>query len=514
LGNEAAEGGGTASQQTGARPADSPTPDAVDAVRNAASQLLDATFASLSEGHVLPRPRFAPWIRMAHDYYGDMLRGGGDFDRALKAAWPRRFDVGVGDPNIEFASTYEQALIEDAVQAATRAEEPYTSSSPSVADAIERVIERLRSTRRMKVANVVADLATEEDQPLSVVDVRIWSVPNGAERDLELEIPGAGFLLEREDAIALGGGGTAILVIEDAGTESFEEVSARGRQRLRRLVSCIRLGTGSTARPMADVSGEPGTCRLIGPVAYPLRHGGRLTFVHRSVTVGPTDTGWMSALAAALDAATVSPLPSPMVALGRLNRVLDEPGRVLADQAIDLATGLEAALAGTRSESEIGLRLRNRAAAFLSSSTDHPGVIYSDVKLLYTLRSAFVHGSALSEDDVWRLLGKVSAAQATKWRGEQYELVLDRWRDLLRRAILFRLAAGLLANPIWPIAKDKTDVDAVIVDAAETARWRSQVAGYWFERGLTAALEPPLPLQGIISGAAGSSAGDAANDTI
>jgi hypothetical protein len=451
---------------------------------------------------------------MAHDYYGEMLRGGLDFDHALKKAWPSRFDVGVGDPKIEFASTYEQALIEDAVQAATRAEEPYASSSPSVVDAIERVIERLQSPRRLKVANVVADLATADDQPLSVGDVRIMSVPGGAERELEREIPGAGFLLEREDAIALGGGGTSILLTEDVDTESFEEVTARSRHRLRRLVSCIRLGTGSTARPMADISGEPGTCRLIGPVAYPLRHGGRLMFVRRSVTVGTGDVGWMSALSEALDAATVSPLPSPMVALGRLNRVLDEPGRVMADQAIDLATGLEAALAGTRSESEIGLRLRNRAAAFLSSSTDHPGVIYGDVKLLYTLRSAFVHGSALSEDDVWRLLGKVSAAQATKWRGEQYELVLDRWRDLLRRAILFRLAAGLLANPIWPIAKDKTDVDAVIVDAAETARWRSQVAGYWFERGLTAALEPPPPLQGIISGAAGSSAGDAANDTI
>lgn len=129
MGDEAAGRGGTASRPTETRTADPPPPEAADAVRKAASQLLDATFASLSEGHVLPRPRFAPWIRMAHDYYGEMLRGGVDFDHALKAAWPSRFDVGVGDPKIEFASTYEQALIEDAVQAATRAQEPYASSS-------------------------------------------------------------------------------------------------------------------------------------------------------------------------------------------------------------------------------------------------------------------------------------------------------------------------------------------------------------------------------------------------
>lgn len=100
MGDDAARRGTTASQPTRAGlPPEAPAPDAVEAVRTAASQLLDATFASLSEGHVLPRPRFAPWIRMAHDYYGDMLRGGVDFDRALKAAWPRRFDVsGSGSP--------------------------------------------------------------------------------------------------------------------------------------------------------------------------------------------------------------------------------------------------------------------------------------------------------------------------------------------------------------------------------------------------------------------------------
>ncbi len=233
---------------------------------------------------------------------------------------------------------------------------------------------------------------------------------------------------------------------------------------------------------MADVSGEPGLCHLIGPIAYPLRHGGRLTFVHRSVAVGPGDAAWISALSASIEESTRSPLPSPLVALGRLNRVLDEPGRILADQAIDLATGLEAALAGTRAESEIGLRLRNRAAAFLSSPADPPDSIYRDVKVLYELRSAFVHGSSLSEDGVWKLLGKVSTATGTDWRGEQYELVLDRWRDLLRRAILFRLALGSSPDPLWPLAKETTDVDAAIVDAAEVGRWRDRALHYWSER--------------------------------
>jgi len=171
-----------------AQSADRPTEEELDTVRSAACTLLDATFASLTDARVLPRPRFAPWIRMARDYYGDMLLGGADFEGALKALWPRRFDVSVGDPNIEFASTYERTLIEDAVQAATRSDEPFDSSSPSVRGAIERVIDRLQSRRVLRVANVVADLATEDDRPIKVGDVRLWSVPNGAERDLEREI--------------------------------------------------------------------------------------------------------------------------------------------------------------------------------------------------------------------------------------------------------------------------------------------------------------------------------------
>ena len=436
---------------------------------------------------------------MARDYYGDMLRGGADFDRALEAAWPSRFDVGVGDRNLEFASTYERALIEDAVQAATRAHEPYTASSPSVAAAVDRIVARLQSKRRLRVANVIADLTTVDDKPVVVGNIRIVSTPDGAERHLEREIPGAGFLLEREDAIALGGGGTALMIGDDDADGDFEEATGRARQRLRRLLACIRLGSATTARPMADVSGEPGLCHLIGPIAYPLRHGGRLTFVHRSVAVGPGDAAWISALSASIEESTRSPLPSPLVALGRLNRVLDEPGRILADQAIDLATGLEAALAGTRAESEIGLRLRNRAAAFLSSPADPPDSIYRDVKVLYELRSAFVHGSSLSEDGVWKLLGKVSTATGTDWRGEQYELVLNRWRDLLRRAILFRLALGSSPDPLWPLAKETTDVDAAIVDAAEVGRWRDRALHYWSERDFPTALDRAPALQGLLS---------------
>lgn len=499
-----------ATDRTSASPDGSSTverpPDREDEVRAAARNLLDRTFGSLSEAHVVPRSRFSPWIRMARDYYGDMVLGGAPLDAALRRGWPERFDLKPGDAGLEFASIYESALIEDAVCAATRNGEPYATSSPAIAEAIERLIARLASARPLRVANVIADLGTMNSEPLEVGGVRIVAVPGGAERLLEREIPGSGFLLEREDAISLGGGDTsvaisdeAVAVDDEAGGESFEIVTARARERIRRLITAVRLGTGTTARPMADVSGEPDTFHLIGPQVYPLRHGGRLMFVHRSVTIGQTEITWIGSIMSVLEASAQSPLPSPIVALGRLNRVLDEPGRILSDQAIDLAIGLEAALAGTRSESEISLRIRNRAAAFLAAPDDPPSDVYGDVKLLYSLRSAFVHGSSMTTDDVWKLIGKVSTALATTWRGEQFELALDRWRDLLRRAILFRLALGATDKPLWPFAKDQSDIDGAITDPGETARWRQTAASFWADRGLPSALSRVGPLQGVLS---------------
>lgn len=437
---------------------------------------------------------------MARDYYGDMVRGGAPLDTALKRGWPERFDLKPGDTGLEFASTYESALIEDAVCTATRSQQPYASSSPAIAEAIERLISRLAAARPLRVANVIADLATMNSELLEVGDVRVVSVPGGAERLLEREIPGAGFLLEREDAIALGSGGdTSVAISDEGGDESFEIVTVRARERIRRFITSVRLGTGTTARPMADISGEPDTFHLLGPQVYTLRHGGRLMFVHRSVTIGPPDTPWIASIMSVLKASALSPLPSPMVALGRLSRVLDEPGRILSDHAVDLAIGLEAALAGTRSESDISLRIRNRAAAFLTVPADPPTDIYGDVKLLYSLRSAFVHGSSMTDDDVWKLIGKVSTARGTDWRGEQFELAIDRWRDLVRRAILFRLALAWTKDPLWPLAKDQTDIDAAIVDPGEAQRWRMAAASFWIERELPNALGRAGALQGVLS---------------
>jgi len=108
----------------------------------------------------------------------------------------------------------------------------------------------------LRVVNVMADVTTERDEPVTVGDVRVLSVPDGGERQAEREIPGSGFLLTREDAVTLGGGGTSVAVSDETKAGDFETMATQSRQRIRRLVSALRLATGTTARPMVDIAGN------------------------------------------------------------------------------------------------------------------------------------------------------------------------------------------------------------------------------------------------------------------
>src|SRR5262249_30080847 len=95
------------------------------------------------------------------------------------------------------------------------------------------------------------------------------------------------------------------------------------------------------------------------------------------------------------------------VALGKFNgsHHQESPYETL----VDLATALEAILAGGETETEgLTLRLRNRAAALLATDGDPARAIFGDVGLLYGLRSKLVHGGQIKENDLRRDLGKIS----------------------------------------------------------------------------------------------------------
>jgi hypothetical protein len=159
------------------------------------------------------------------------------------------------------------------------------------------------------------------------------------------------------------------------------------------------------------------------------------------------------------------------------------------EHLVDLATALEAALAaGERDTEGLTLRLRNRAAALLATESDPAPAIFTDVGLLYSLRSKVVHGGQLKQKDLRRTINRVSTVpteRPTLTPAVALGHAVDRMRDLVRRAILARLCLAAPPDPLWPINAPDVPVDALLVDDQTRGEWRRR----WQHRlsGLNAA---------------------------
>ena len=233
-----------------------------------------------------------------------------------------------------------------------------------------------------------------------------------------------------------------------------------------------------------------------------------MRLAHRPVALVASDVAGIEVLCSRVDEwlgdndLETNPL---RLAIGRLNRSMDGPSTVVADIVTDLSIGLEATLSGTDT-SEVGLRLRVRAADLLATAGDPGNIIYDDMKSLYELRSKIVHGSVLKPGTLTKLIGKVRCATNSSYPSEQVEFALDRWRDLLRRAILAR-AALAAESSLWPLEKS-VDVDRVLRTESQRDTWRDHIRCYWADAGLDSALGPVPPLQLSLSPAAVGSSGD------
>jgi len=447
---------------------------------------------------------------MARDYYGHAVeKGEGPLSQVLKAEIPRRFEMEGADP-IDYPWSYASALLEAAVAAATLADEPYEVASPSVQAKIEELIEKLQATPRSIVLRVVADIDVEHSlvpeghqdplgETIEVAGVRVIRVEYRPERFIERELPSAGYEVERSEVFVYPGP-ASLLVAEAELMASYGTRVTEARRLLDHLIAAIRLATGSSAHAVMDIQGDPDRVRWIHPSITRLPSWG-FRFAHRPVMLAKTDIPGLSQLSSMIgswgDEGTWVPI---RIALGRLGRSLDGGTPGIADQVVDLAIGIEAALAGT-DRSEIGLRLRTRAASLLATDTDSPDAIYRDVKTLYDLRSTFVHGGTLAAKAGDKAIKSVTGAATAKWPMEQYLLALDRWRDLLRRAILARIA--LTTATVQWATKGRLDVDEFLLRENDRNTWRQHIQAFWAGHGLPDAhnAAPARLTFGTVSGA-------------
>ena len=164
------------------------------------------------------------------------------------------------------------------------------------------------------------------------------------------------------------------------------------------------------------------------------------------------------------------------------------------EDLVDLATALEAILASGETETEgLTLRLRSRAAALLAADGDPASAVFSDVGLLYGLRSTLVHGGQIKQKDLRRDLGKISTMPkgAPEHRfGVATGYAVDRVRGLVRRAILARLCLAAQPDQVWPFS-GSIAVDALLSDDETRGRWRANWRAKVRALGVEASANPP-----------------------
>jgi hypothetical protein len=124
----------------------------------------------------------------------------------------------------------------------------------------------------------------------------------------------------------------------------------------------------------------------------------------------------------------------------------------------------------------------------LSTIQDPPKVIHADVKALYDLRSSLVHGAAMKQTELNKLLRKVSCVTEESRPGMRAELAVDRLRDLVRRSILMRLT--LSSEGRWPLRGNNPPVDQILTDAVEAAEWRDTWQQAMADLGAPEAAQP------------------------
>lgn len=257
-----------------------------------------------------------------------------------------------------------------------------------------------------------------------------------------------------------------------------------------------RLIYGATSQSHWQIAGATTSIARIDPQGKAFaKHGFGPTFIQRVTTLDGSEGDAIEALNNLLhntEVTRVGKLTTSLdMALDRFTRTYKNED--LFDCIVDLATALEAILlGGTKSNDEIGLRLKTRAAALLTTDEDPGRRIFEDIGLLYGIRSKFVHGGSLKRAELEKSLKRLVPTNGTRTFAVTFALAVDRFRDIVRRAILARLALADGLSPLWPMGSD-IPVDAMLADEETRQLWRSTWRGKITSMGLTNAVDQAPP---------------------
>ncbi|MBV9662019.1 MAG: hypothetical protein JO337_12765 [Acidimicrobiales bacterium] len=456
-----------------------PEGDGFAEIRSAARALAGAAFSALQEYHVVPPSRYRPYLQVGRDYEGGDVNVP-EFARLcelLDATFPGRFGLPLGASGRDFANHWAYGFIEACIARCSRNGEPFEATATGVEESVTELLAALGSSDAVvAVCRLVSHVTTCDGAPVDLLGVHIVPAEfrGGIFEEIARHIPGGYSAFNGDDPWPMAQP-LSILTVEDRGVDRYQVASALNA-RIGRFLRLIRLLYASTCQSFYEVRGETTLVRRLKP--YSTVFNGSHALVQRTVRLSSADEPALVGLSQLLDA--VSRQPADMLvtsfgmALAKFAESFQSGG--WDEQIVDLTTALEGALSGS-STTDIILRLKTRAAALLAETDDPAEAIFNDIKHLYDLRSKLVHGGSLRGKDLRKRNYAISTVPHDAPAGTATAYMVDRLRDLVRRALLMRICLGGEPVTPWPIDNDE-DVDAKLADDATRVEWRKA----WRER--------------------------------
>ena len=452
-----------------------------------ANQFLEEAVRELIRQQALPLRPNRPHINVGDDYVGPPIMGLSTFkafEQHLLANYPLKFSDTLQIQTREFPNNYIFNFLEAAVNFS------YSTLKPDILDSrvVKKVTEELLAILDGDLVEIQALRLLSNITPTQPVldfgTVRLLAVGTDTlERNSIAirEIPGASRILSQNRRFVYDPPHAWLTTSVKTSTEAIDSARSLISADLSQFQTALCLYKGATVNPHFEVTGaksifSPSPVRVDDFLIAPMGN-----IMKRSLEVDQDDikpvnqiATWLSKLKSESKEVLATPIG---IAISKFNGASSFSNGF--ERIIDLMTALEALLLGDNGNESIGLRLKTRAGLLLQTGNDPATTIAKDLYTLYSIRSILVHGSTLREQKLGGMLGKISSvAKQAEYAGRlgiQLDLAADRLRDLVRRALLMRLALNAATESPWTLYTDpnldQLALDPMLVDTLNNS-WR------------------------------------------
>lgn len=444
-----------------------------------------------------PWPPWGAWFLIA-DREATMA----GFVAALRAAYPARFGE-VSKFPYKDPEEYIRAFL-SAVIAAGLIGEGRVSVRSRATTAMLHELHRsvTQEGQTFGVLWLIGDVDFDAVDREKVGDITLFRPTNPPESLVSRLLPGA--LWAHDHGYPMPGAKhTGLLWASGTGRGHHWDVTNPINNEMGRFLHALRLATAATSLERFVWLGEPSMIHAQSQEAWPQAEGsGWETWWRRVATITLDHLPGLRRLAVMIDRLEVpsaakkkkGALPAIVIAIRRYSR--SHRIATWQDTVLELATALEACLGPRNKDQEIGLTLRTRAAHLLAhDDSEQAEEIYRDLTDLYNMRSDIIHGNpewTKTPERLWADRGYTHIFER-----DRMHALLDRWRDIVRRAITARLMLGdatLGDGALWPLSGEEPAVDRSLARRDRRDEWRGRIVDGAAAYGLPllAQVAPPL----------------------